>query len=92
MKQDKDACDIQIGCVLLQKQQDEMTRPSGYWSHSLTSAECVYDTTQREYLATEWTVPLPRLYRESTRFANKTDYSSLKWILNKSSACGRFVR
>ena len=48
---DTDACDTQVGCVLLQDQPDGHARPIGYWSRKLTKAEQAYTTTERECLA-----------------------------------------
>lgn len=31
---DTDACNVQVGCVLLQQQPDDTTKPIGYWSRS----------------------------------------------------------
>ena len=43
---DTDACDLQLGCVLLQQQEDSKTwLPLGFWSRTLSSAE--KNTTQQ---------------------------------------------
>lgn len=65
---DTDACDVQIGCVLLQKQANDTTRRIVYWSRSVKDAERRYDTTRRECLAIVWSVPLLRSYLEGNRF------------------------
>lgn len=45
------ACGKQVGCVPLEPQQDEQdTRPIGYWSCSLSDAKWRCDMTQRECL------------------------------------------
>lgn len=46
---DKDACTVQISCVLLQLKPDKPAKPVGYWPGSITDAECKYDTTQRKF-------------------------------------------
>lgn len=39
-----DACDKNVGCVLLQKQPDGTTKPIGYWILSLSDMEPDYYT------------------------------------------------
>jgi len=48
---DTDASAGQVGAVLLQEQPDQSTRPVGYWSRFLNTAERNYSTTERECLA-----------------------------------------
>lgn len=43
---DTDACEVQVGCILLQGQSDKTKKPIGYWSRSHTEAEIAYDTTR----------------------------------------------
>lgn len=45
-----DTCNVHTGCFSLQKQSDNTSKPAEYRSFSLTDAEKLYDTTQREYL------------------------------------------
>ena len=89
---DTDACAYQVGCVLLQEQEDQTVKPIGYWSRSLTDAERRYDTTQRECLAVVWAILLLRPYLEGTRFTIRTDHSALKWLLNLADSSGRLAR
>lgn len=56
------ARNIQVGCVLLQKQPDKETMPTGYWSRFLTEAERKYNTAQRKYFAKVRFVLLVRPY------------------------------
>lgn len=48
---DRNACDVQIGCVLLQKQHGDTLKPIGYWFCSFNVAERKYNPTQREWIA-----------------------------------------
>ena len=89
---DTDACDTQVGCVLLQDQPDGHARPIGYWSRKLTKAEQAYTTTERECLAIVWAVTLLRPYLDRTRFTVRTDHSALRWILNLTDSTGRLTR
>ena len=74
---DTDACDKQVGCVLMQEQEGTL-RPIGYWSRSLTPAEKNYDTTQREWLAVVWAILLLRPYLEMQKFTVRTDHDALR--------------
>lgn len=47
---DTDACDIQVGCVLMQFDDDKSLSPVGYRSRTLCSAKQNYDTTERYFL------------------------------------------
>ena len=90
---DTDACDVQLGCVLLQDQPDSKTpRPIGYWSRTLAPAERNYDTTNKECLAIVWATLTLRPYLEGTRFLIRTDHDALKWLLNLTDASGRLQR
>lgn len=86
---DTDACNEQVGCVLLQEQPDGVKRPIGYWPRTLTTAERAYGTTHRECLAVIWAVLILRPYLEGTRFTIRTDHDALRWILNMSDATGK---
>lgn len=88
-----DACETQVGCVLLQDQPGEKyPKPIGYWSRSLAPAEKNYDTTQKECLAVVWAVLILRPYLEGSRFTIRTDHQALKWLMNLSDASGRLQR
>ena len=89
---DTDACDYQVGCVLLQEQDDGTNRPVGYWSRSLSKAEKNYSTTEKECLAIVWAALTLRPYLEGQRFTLRTDHDSLRWIMNLSDASGRLQR
>ncbi|CAN8067637.1 unnamed protein product [Agarophyton chilense] len=89
---DTDACDIQVGCVLLQKQPDGDLLPIGDWSRSLNKAERSYSTTERECLAVVWAILHLRPYLEGARFTLRTNHHALRWILNLADASGRLAR
>ena len=89
---DTDASAAQIGCVLLQEQEDRAYRPVGFWSRVLTSAEQNYSTTERECLAVVWALFLLRPYLQGTRFIVRTDHTALKWMLHMDGAHGRLAR
>lgn len=87
-----DACDRQVGCVLLQEHSYGTTRLVGYWSRSLNKAEKAYDTTHRECLAVVWAVLMLRYYLEGARFTIRTNHDALRWILNMADATGKLAR
>ena len=87
-----DACDRQLGAVLLQAQADGTNKPIGFFSRSLTSAERNYDTTERECLAVVWACLLLRPYIELQRFTVITDHEALKWLLTYKESTGRLAR
>lgn len=92
MTLDEDACDVQIECVLFNQQPESTKKPIGYWSRFLTDAKRIIDTTQPECFAYVWAVLWLHYYLESARFSIRTDYHSLKWILNKTDSTGRLAR
>lgn len=57
-----DACNVQIGYILQQKQPDDTTKPVGSCSRFLMDAEKRYDTAQRKWRAIVWAVLLLRPY------------------------------
>lgn len=63
---DSDACNRQIGWVLLQ-QQPEPDKPNGYCSKSLNDANPAYDTVHKDCLAIFCAVSLQRSYLGGTR-------------------------
>ena len=91
-KLDTDACDHQVGCTLLQDQEDAGYVPIGYWSRALTKQERDYTTTEKECLAIVWAILLLRPYLEGQRFTVRTDHDSLRWVLNLADAKGRLAR
>lgn len=89
---DTDACDYQVGCVLMQEQEEGPMRPIGYWSRSLNKAERSYDTTQKECLAVVWAMLHLRPYLQGNTFVLRTDHAALRWILNMADATGKLAR
>lgn len=75
---DTDAGDIQIGCVLMQQQEDKTLRPLGFFSKTLTETEQAYDASERECLAIVWAVTLLRPYLEASRFTIRIDHDPLR--------------
>ena len=91
-KLDTDACAYQVGCCLLQEQEDRTWHPIGYFSRSLTDAERNYSASERECLAVVWGVLMLRPYLLGTQFTVRTDHHALRWLLNLTDVSGRLAR
>ena len=89
---DVDASNYQLGCALLQEQDDGKLRPVGYWSRTLAQAEKNYSASERECLGVVWSVLHLRPYLEGTRFTVRTDHHALNWLLQSTSIEGRLAR
>jgi len=89
---DVDACADQLGCALMQEQEDGDLRPVGYFSRALKSAEQNYCTTERECLGLVWGVLSLRLFLEGNVFTVRTDHQALRWICNTTDSSGRLMR
>lgn len=78
---DKDACNKQIGSVLLQKQPGGTDKPIGYYSRSIDDADRACNYTYQECHSMVWLLLLLRTYLEGCYFHVSTDHGVLKWIL-----------
>lgn len=86
------ACNDQVGRILLQEQHEGITKLVGYWFQSLTKANQAYDTTQPEYFALAWSVLILRAYLQGICFTIQTDHPSLIWILILADATDGLTR
>ncbi len=87
-----DASKSQLGCALLQEQEERTLMPVGYWSRTLIPAELNYSTTERECVWVVWAVLHLRPYVERTRFTVRTDHDALKWALCLAKAQRRLAK
>lgn len=83
---------IRLDAYYYRKTPIKTTKPIGYSCLSLTSAQRVINTTQRECLAVVWAVQLRLPYLENQRFTIRQYHDSLKWIPDLSDACRRLAR
>lgn len=89
---DTDACDKRSGCVLFQRQEQEITRPAGYWSRTFYDEERKLGTAHRERLAVIWIVTLLRPCLGGTRLTLRTDHEALQLILTKPESTEKLPR
>lgn len=89
---DTNTCSKQVGCVFLQKLEEETKQTLGYWYRSLDNAEEKFDASQKKCLGVIWSVLILRLFLKRTQFTMRTDQDSLKWILNLTDSTGRLER
>ena len=57
---DKDACEYQIGCALMQQHEDGKRYSMGFWSSTLSPTERNYSVGEKEWLAVVWAIQLLR--------------------------------
>ena len=88
---DRDASDYQLGCTLLQEQEDDVWHPVGYWSKLLNETERRYYPTERECYAIVWAMRTLRPYLEGVRFKLRTEHAALRWILTITESTGRLT-
>ena len=89
---DTDASSYQLGCALLQEQDDKSLQPVGYWSYSLNDTERNYSATERECYSVVWSVTTLRPYVEGTKFSIRTDHDALRWLMSLTESTGRLTR
>lgn len=89
---DVDACTDQLGCALLQEQEDGELRSVEYYSRTLQPAERNYCTTERECLGLVWGVLSLRHFLDGNVFTVRTDHQALRWIYNTTDPSSRLMR
>lgn len=72
-----DACEKELGAILMQRYAEYSLRPTGYYSRSMTATERNYHTTDRECLAIMWILLLLHLYLYGTNFQIRTNHDYL---------------
>lgn len=92
MMLDTNACRVQVGFVLLQKQPDGTTRRIDHWSRPHNETKQHYDTTGRKCPTVVWSVLLLRLFFRENRFTRRIDHNAFRWILNIMKSTERLPR
>ncbi len=88
---DTDACDVGIGAVLSQIQ-DDNERVIAYASRSLNKSERNYCVTDKELLAVRYFVEYFHHYLLGRHFTIRTDHQALKWLFGFREPKGRIAR
>ena len=88
---DTDACDVGIGGVLSQIQNDR-ERVIAYASRSLNKAERNYCVTDKELLAVRYFTEYFRYYILGRHFIIRTDHQAIKWLFSLKEPKGRIQR
>lgn len=80
---DTDACNMQIGSVLMYGQPNRTRELLSDWLKMMIAAKQKYDTTHQEYLALPRALLLLSKHLEGHKCPNCTDQDALKWMLNE---------
>ena len=88
---DCDACDVSIGCVLSQVQ-DNKERVIAYGSRTLNKAERNYCVTDKELLAVKHFIECYKHHLLGRRFRVRSDHQALKWLFSLKEPKSRVAR
>lgn len=89
---DADANDRQIGCLILQQQDEKVDEPIRYWQHIINDRVRNLDTTRGERLVLIWAILLLHLYLAGSKLTVCSNHDSPKWIFNLADASGKLAR
>ena len=89
---DTDSSDYQLGCILLQEQEDDVWHPVGDWSKLLNETERRYSPTEREFYAIVWAMRTLWPYLEGVLFKVRTGHVEIRWILNITESTGHLTQ
>ena len=87
-----DACDLGIGAVLSQLDEDGEERPVAYASRKLLPRETRYATIEKECLAIVWALKQFRIYLYGVPFVIETDHKPLIWLQKMKNTNQRLTR
>ena len=87
-----DACDLGIGAVLSQLDEDGEERPVAYASRKLLPRETRYATIEKECLAIVWALKQFRIYLYGMPFVIETDHKPLIWLQKMKDTNQRLTR
>ena len=88
---DTDACDVSIGAVISQVQNNQ-ERVIAYASRTLSKSERNYCVTDRELLAVKYFMEYFRQYLLGRSFLVRTDHQALVWLLSLKEPKSRIAR
>lgn len=78
--------------MLLQKRDDNVDKPIGYWSKILNHRKQILKTVHRECIAVVWATLFLCLYLDGTKFMVRPDRHALDWICNLRNVTGKYAR
>ena len=81
-----------IGCVLGQKNQDNLNVVVAFYSKMLKNEQLNYATTEKECLALISGIKHFRIYLEFQKFYCFTDHKALKWLMTIKTENDRLIR
>jgi len=87
-----DACNSQIGAVLMQREDDAKLHPVMYASRKLLPRERRYAIAEKEALAIFWAVHKYYKYLYGTKFTLQTDCEALTILNGKPAKNARILR
>lgn len=87
-----DSSDKAVGAVLMQKDENDRSRPVCYFSRKLSATQKNYCATERECLAVLLAVEHFRHFIDGTHFKIITDAESLKWLMQFSGKSAKLLR
>lgn len=90
-----DACDLGIGAVLSQLDENDEERPVAYAGQKLLPLEIKYATIEKECLAIVWALKQFKIYLFGMPFLIETDHKPLAWLqrmkdVNQRLTCWAF--
>ena len=89
---DTDACDVSLGAVLSQVNEDGQEKVVSYGSTTLGKSEKNYCITQKELLSVKYFILYYRQYLLGRHFTVRTDHSALKFLFSFKEPNGRIAR
>lgn len=87
-----DSSDKAVGAVLMQKDENNISRPVCYFSRKLSATQKNYCATERECLAVLLAVEHFKHFIDGTKFRIITDAESLKWLMQFKGKSSKLLR
>lgn len=89
---DTAACDKHVGCMLLQKQEDDTARTIEFWSSTPNNAEKRFGTRPTDCQAIVRSAQILCPYLQEMQYGILSYEEFLKWTLSLSDSTGRLAR
>lgn len=89
---DTDAIEYQVGAARFQTDPNGESKPLGYWSRSLITAENKYSISEREWLAIVWALQTLSPYLRGVPFVFHSNHSALRRLMESVELSSRLMR